>query len=68
MIGGHIDHLGFGNRGGTLAKGEAATQIHFGADDNGDGRDSVGASGDGNSSVIVLHNGYGLGHAKHNHV
>lgn len=37
MIGGHIDHLGYGNRGGTLAKGEAAKQIHFGADDNASG-------------------------------
>ncbi|MEM0968087.1 MAG: hypothetical protein AAGJ31_01945, partial [Verrucomicrobiota bacterium] len=30
IIGGHIDHLGFGERGGSLAKGEAATQLHPG--------------------------------------
>ena len=37
MIGGHIDHLGYGNRGGTLAKGDDAKQIHAGADDNASG-------------------------------
>ena len=37
MIGGHIDHLGFGNRGGTRAKGEDAKKLHPGADDNASG-------------------------------
>ena len=37
IIGGHIDHLGYGNRGGTRAKGEEASKIHFGADDNASG-------------------------------
>ncbi|MEM7015691.1 MAG: M20/M25/M40 family metallo-hydrolase, partial [Verrucomicrobiota bacterium] len=37
MIGGHIDHLGFGNRGGTRAKGEDTTKMHVGADDNASG-------------------------------
>ncbi|MFT5470145.1 MAG: Zn-dependent M28 family amino/carboxypeptidase [Verrucomicrobiales bacterium] len=37
MIGGHVDHLGYGNRGGSLAQGEDAKQIHFGADDNASG-------------------------------
>lgn len=37
MIGGHIDHLGYGNRGGTLAKGEDTKRMHVGADDNASG-------------------------------
>ena len=37
MIGAHIDHLGYGNRGGTRARGEEADEIHFGADDNASG-------------------------------
>ena len=37
MVGGHIDHLGFGNRGGTRAKGEQASKMHLGADDNASG-------------------------------
>lgn len=37
VIGAHIDHLGYGNRGGSRAKGEEAKEIHFGADDNASG-------------------------------
>ena len=37
MIGAHADHVGFGNRGGSLAKGLTANRIHPGADDNGSG-------------------------------
>lgn len=37
VIGGHIDHLGFGNRGGSRAKGEASKKLHPGADDNASG-------------------------------
>jgi len=37
MIGAHIDHLGYGNRGGTRAKGEEAEALHYGADDNASG-------------------------------
>lgn len=37
VIGAHIDHLGHGNRGGSRAKGEAATKVHLGADDNASG-------------------------------
>ena len=37
MVGGHIDHLGFGNRGGTRAKGDEASKMHLGADDNASG-------------------------------
>lgn len=37
IIGAHIDHLGFGNRGGSRAKGEEATKMHVGADDNASG-------------------------------
>ena len=37
MIGAHIDHLGYGNRGGTRARGEDAKALHYGADDNASG-------------------------------
>jgi len=37
MVGGHIDHLGFGDKGGTRAQGEDMTKIHPGADDNASG-------------------------------
>ncbi|MBB06729.1 MAG: hypothetical protein CMN03_00480 [Roseibacillus sp.] len=37
MIGAHIDHLGYGNRGGTRARGEEASEMHLGADDNASG-------------------------------
>ena len=37
IIGGHIDHIGFGNRGGSRAKGDAAEALHPGADDNASG-------------------------------
>ncbi|MGB0145389.1 MAG: M28 family peptidase [Akkermansiaceae bacterium] len=37
VIGGHIDHLGYGNRGGTRARGAEATKMHVGADDNASG-------------------------------
>ena len=37
MIGAHIDHLGYGNRGGTRAQGEEAKALHYGADDNASG-------------------------------
>lgn len=37
VIGGHIDHLGFGNRGGSRAQGTEADQLHYGADDNATG-------------------------------
>ncbi len=36
IIGGHYDHIGYGEIG-SLAKGEAKTQIHNGADDNASG-------------------------------
>ena len=37
VIGAHIDHLGYGNRGGSRARGEDADKIHYGADDNASG-------------------------------
>ena len=37
MIGAHIDHLGRGIEGKSLAKGDQQGQIHFGADDNASG-------------------------------
>lgn len=37
VIGAHVDHLGYGNRGGSRAKGEDASAIHRGADDNASG-------------------------------
>ena len=37
MIGAHIDHLGRGAGGGSLAKEDQVDQIHFGADDNASG-------------------------------
>ncbi len=36
IVGGHYDHIGYGEIG-SLAKGEAKTQIHNGADDNASG-------------------------------
>lgn len=41
MIGGHIDHLGFGDKGGSRAKGEDKDKIHPGADDNASGISAV---------------------------
>ena len=41
MIGGHIDHLGFGDKGGSRAKGEGKDKIHPGADDNASGISAV---------------------------
>lgn len=37
IIGAHIDHLGVGANGSSLAKGEEADSVHFGADDNASG-------------------------------
>ena len=37
VIGGHIDHIGHGNRGGSRARGENANKAHLGADDNASG-------------------------------
>lgn len=37
LIGAHVDHLGRGEMGTSLAKGEDVGQIHFGADDNASG-------------------------------
>ena len=37
MVGGHIDHIGLGTRGGTRAKGKDTSLIHYGADDNASG-------------------------------
>lgn len=37
IVGAHIDHLGRGNTGGSLAKTEEKNNIHFGADDNASG-------------------------------
>lgn len=37
MIGGHGDHLGFGQYGSSLARGEEVGRTHFGADDNASG-------------------------------
>lgn len=37
IIGGHIDHLGRGNLGGSMARGDEAKQLHRGADDNASG-------------------------------
>ncbi|GAB5442122.1 MAG: M28 family peptidase [Fuerstiella sp.] len=37
VVGAHIDHLGAGPSAGSLAKGDEATNIHFGADDNASG-------------------------------
>jgi len=37
VIGGHIDHIGYGNRGGSRASGDDADKLHLGADDNASG-------------------------------
>ena len=37
IVGAHIDHLGSGKTGGSLAKEDEKSNIHFGADDNASG-------------------------------
>ena len=37
VVGAHIDHLGSGKSGGSLAKEDSQNAIHFGADDNASG-------------------------------
>lgn len=37
MIGAHVDHLGRGEGGSSLARSEEKNQIHYGADDNASG-------------------------------
>lgn len=37
VIGAHVDHLGRGETSGSLARGEEAGEIHYGADDNASG-------------------------------
>ena len=37
IVGAHIDHLGVGRTGGSLARDDEMNQIHFGADDNASG-------------------------------
>ena len=37
LVGAHIDHLGTGPNGSSLARGDEQSQIHFGADDNASG-------------------------------
>ncbi|MEM9940767.1 MAG: M20/M25/M40 family metallo-hydrolase, partial [Planctomycetota bacterium] len=37
IVGAHIDHLGRGTTGGSLARNEEKQMIHFGADDNASG-------------------------------
>ncbi len=37
VVGAHIDHLGTGPSGSSLARGDEQSQIHFGADDNASG-------------------------------
>jgi hypothetical protein len=37
IVGAHIDHLGTGPNGSSLARGDEESQIHFGADDNASG-------------------------------
>ncbi len=37
MIGAHVDHLGRGQGGGSLARDDEKGQIHYGADDNASG-------------------------------
>lgn len=41
VIGGHYDHLGYGEHGGSLGGSEAKGQIHNGADDNASGTSGV---------------------------
>ena len=37
VIGAHIDHIGYGNRGGSRAQGSERDLLHLGADDNASG-------------------------------
>lgn len=37
LIGAHGDHLGFGDTGSSLARGDEQGQVHYGADDNASG-------------------------------
>ena len=37
VVGAHIDHLGTGKTGGSLARNDESEKIHFGADDNASG-------------------------------
>ena len=37
LVGGHVDHLGTGGGGNSLARSDEAGKIHFGADDNASG-------------------------------
>ncbi|MEE9293399.1 MAG: M28 family peptidase [Phycisphaerae bacterium] len=37
IVGAHVDHLGRGGGGGSLARGDEKDQIHYGADDNASG-------------------------------
>jgi len=37
VIGAHVDHLGFGNVSGSLAREEEKGMVHYGADDNASG-------------------------------
>ncbi|MFN8846121.1 MAG: M28 family peptidase [Bdellovibrionales bacterium] len=41
ILGAHGDHLGLGDQGSSLAKGDEKGQIHYGADDNASGVSSV---------------------------
>lgn len=41
LIGAHGDHLGLGQTGSSLAKGDQKGQIHYGADDNASGVSAV---------------------------
>ena len=45
-LGAHYDHLGRGTHGNSLARGEEAGRIHFGADDNASGTSAVLAIGE----------------------
>jgi hypothetical protein len=45
-LGAHYDHLGRGGSGNSLAQGEEAGRIHFGADDNASGSAAVLAIGE----------------------
>jgi len=46
VLGAHYDHLGRGGHGNSLARGEEAGAIHFGADDNASGTAAVLAIGE----------------------
>ncbi len=37
VVGAHVDHLGTGSSGNSLARGDEPSNIHFGADDNASG-------------------------------